>query len=97
MTTDDVKNLAQLSRIALADNEVDSLKEEIESILDYVSIVKDIVSEGGSEPSLGARYNVLRDDIISVNPGQFSTVLKEAMPHREGEFLAVKKILKQTD
>lgn len=97
MTTDDVKNLAQLSRIALSQNEAESFKQEIDSILEYVSAVKDIVSENSPEKSLGARFNVLRDDVVTVEPGQFSEVLKDAMPNKDGDFLAVKKILKQTN
>lgn len=97
MTKEEIKKLGSLSRIALSEAEIESFRSEIDSILEYVSVVKDIVSDTSSEPSVGARFNVLREDAVTVEPGSFTEVMLEAMPKTDGQFLSVKKILKQSD
>lgn len=98
MTKEEISHLGKLSRIALAPAEIDVLQTEIEAILAYVSTVTAIVSnESVSEKSVGARYNVLRPDVVTVVPGAYTEMLLSAMPNREGQFMSVKKILNQSE
>jgi aspartyl-tRNA(Asn)/glutamyl-tRNA(Gln) amidotransferase subunit C len=98
MTKEEISHLGKLSRIALIPKEIDVLQTEIEAILAYVSTVTAIVSnESVSEKSVGARYNVLRPDEVTVVSGEYTETLLSAMPHREGQFMSVKKILNQTE
>lgn len=98
MTKEDISHLGKLSRIALAPAEIDVLQSEIEAILAYVSTVTKIAAtESGDENKLGARYNVLRPDAVTVVPGSYTETLLSAMPQREGQFMSVKKILNQSE
>jgi aspartyl-tRNA(Asn)/glutamyl-tRNA(Gln) amidotransferase subunit C len=94
MTKEEIIHLGTLSRIKLSESEVATFSQEIDSILEYVSVVKNITSdEDVDDKKVGAVFNVLREDDVTNVPGTFTEVLLEAMPNREGQFMAVKKIL----
>lgn len=95
MTTDDIRTLGRLARISLTDREVESFNQEIDAILNYVSVVKDIAAGEGNTTDLGVRFNVLRTDAVTNMPGQYTERILDEMPKKNGQFLAVKKILKQ--
>lgn len=98
MTSDEIRTLGSLSRIALSDDEVETFNQEIEAIVAYVSVVKNIASGVEAQAqaqALGVRYNVLRTDVVTNTPGQYTEAMLAAMPKTTGQFLAVKKILKQ--
>ncbi len=98
MTKDEIAHLGKLSRIALAPAEIEVLQTEIEAILAYVSTVTAIASdETSAEKNVGARYNVLRSDEVTVAPGTYTETLLAALPHRDGQFMSVKKILNQSE
>ncbi len=98
MKREDIVHLASLARIRLTEQEVDDFATELPSILEYVSAVTDLVGdEAVAAPTVGARYNVLREDIITNEPGSFSKDILAEMPHKEGKFMKVKKILKIED
>jgi len=66
--------------------------------LEYVSTVKNIVADDSStEPIVGARYNVLRADEVTNEPGEYTEKLLRAMPKRDGQYMLVKKILNQDE
>jgi aspartyl-tRNA(Asn)/glutamyl-tRNA(Gln) amidotransferase subunit C len=95
MKREDIEHLARLARIKLTESEKDSLKEELSSIVGYVSTITDIVSEDASmEPQMGAVYNVFRKDEITNEPDQYTKDIIAEMPSTDGRFLRVKKILK---
>jgi len=98
MTKDEIKNLGNLARIALSEAEVATFNQEIDSILEYVSVVKDIAGPDIlSEPAVGPRFNVLRKDAVTNTPGQYTEAMLKAMPKTNGQYLSVKKILKQAE
>ncbi len=97
MTNEEIIHLGRLARIALAPGEVAVLRTEIDAILSYVSTVKNIAGDTTSAPLVGARFNVLRPDVIQNESGQFTDVLLAAMPKRDGQYLSVKKILNQPE
>ncbi|PIR98875.1 hypothetical protein COT87_02480 [Candidatus Collierbacteria bacterium CG10_big_fil_rev_8_21_14_0_10_44_9] len=98
MTKDEILHLGTLSRIALSPAEVDKFSTEIDTILEYVSTVKNIVANDvGNEPMVGARYNVLRSDRVTNEPGEYTEKLLNAMPQRDGQYMLVKKILNQDE
>lgn len=93
MTTDEIKHLGTLSRLALTDTEAAAFTNEIDAILAYVSAVSAMA--GQADKRVGAVSNILRADEVTVTPGSFSTVLLAAAPAREGQFFKVKKIIDQ--
>ena len=97
MTKDEVIHLSDLARIKLTDEEVASFQSEIDDILNYVSAIQGIVGDNTAAPTVPAVNNVMRSDEVTNKPGQYTDVLLEAAPNREGNYIAVPKILQQTD
>jgi aspartyl-tRNA(Asn)/glutamyl-tRNA(Gln) amidotransferase subunit C len=93
----DIEHLASLARIKLTDQEITGLETDLSKIIDYVSVVSEIAGDDVDlEPQVGARYNVLREDKITNEPGSFTKDILGEMPDTQDGFLKVKKIL-QTD
>lgn len=88
----DVEHLAGLARIAVSDTEKEVLRHDLEEILAYVSNVKEVVAEM-SEPEAGELHNVMRDDEGAHEAGVFTEDMLSQAPAREGNRLAVKKIM----
>ena len=61
MEKQDIVHLANLARIRMTDQEAEALKEEIASVLAYVSTVNDITADTSLTKKVGARYNVFRE------------------------------------
>lgn len=65
ITNDDVRHLAQLSSLQMSDAEVESLRADIEKIINYINQL-DELDTGGVEPTyqVTGLQNVWRDDEI---------------------------------
>jgi aspartyl-tRNA(Asn)/glutamyl-tRNA(Gln) amidotransferase subunit C len=90
----DIENLAQLARIRLSDSEKESLAKDVDSILAYVDQIK-AAPIGDFKPSAGAVKNVMRDDVVITTSAEDRERILDSAPKREGDFVAVKKILAQ--
>jgi aspartyl-tRNA(Asn)/glutamyl-tRNA(Gln) amidotransferase subunit C len=92
ITREDIKKLAELSLIDVSDSELDTLAGEIDPILGYVSEVTTLATDDASreKPEL---YNVMRDDVVTHEPRQYTEALLAEAPDRDGDYLRVKKIL----
>jgi aspartyl-tRNA(Asn)/glutamyl-tRNA(Gln) amidotransferase subunit C len=97
MNRDDIKHLASLARIRLEDSELEQFEAELPAIIDYVSAVNSIADEVDIQPNPGVRPNIFREDTITNEPNQFTKDMVAQMPHSEGRFLSVKKILNIAD
>ncbi len=93
MKREEILHLASLARIRLTEEELSSFENELSSIVEYISAVKDIAGQADIQPELTPRYNVFRKDIITNEPNQYTEDLLKEMPDTEGRFLRVKKIL----
>lgn len=95
ITPQELENLANLSRIKLSEDEKKSLLKEFDSILNYVDQLKKVDVSLDAEGRVGAVKNVTRsDEVESVSSDVRERLLDEA-PYREGDFVAVKKIIAQ--
>lgn len=95
ITVKEIESLAALARIKLDDSEKQGLTKEIDSILAYVDQIKKATVDMDYTPLPGAVHNIFRDDTIQpISAGDREGILNEA-PDREGEFVAVKKIIAQ--
>jgi aspartyl-tRNA(Asn)/glutamyl-tRNA(Gln) amidotransferase subunit C len=93
ISKDDIKHLADLSRIEISDGELETLSDEIDAILEYVGQVKSITAEEVSGVDIGPVKNVFREDIDPNEPGTFKDDLIAEFPNKSGDYLKVKKIL----
>lgn len=98
MKREEIEHLASLSRIRLSEAEKDSLEEDLSSIVSYVSVVSELVSDDISDaPQVGVRHNVFRADEITNRADEYTEDILNEMPAKEGRFLKVKKILQIDD
>lgn len=95
ITVTEIEKLANLARIKLDESEKPALTKEIDSILTYIDQIKAATVDIDFSPIPGAVHNVFRDDVAKViSKEDREDILKEA-PDREGDFVAVKKIIAQ--
>lgn len=94
MTREEIIHLAALARIELTEAEIEKFTKELSAILSYVGSVKTL-AEGAGEVGvqLGARYNVLRKDVVTNESDQYTKDLLAEMPKTDGRYMVVKKIL----
>jgi aspartyl-tRNA(Asn)/glutamyl-tRNA(Gln) amidotransferase subunit C len=97
ITVTEIEKLATLARIRLEDGEKQELTKEIDSILTYIDQIKKATVDIDFTPIAGAVHNVYREDApIVTSANDREGILNEA-PYREGDFVAVKKIIEQDD
>jgi aspartyl/glutamyl-tRNA(Asn/Gln) amidotransferase C subunit len=92
-TVEEVKKLAELSRIKIADDELEKFTSEFDATLGYISQLEKLdVShvDVGATPPL---HNVMREDGEPYAPGTFTEKLVKQFSAREGNLLSVKKII----
>lgn len=95
ITPKELEKLAFLARIELTPDDTQSLATEFGAILEYVDQLKKADVTLDTEGRVGTLKNVTRADVAStVSPSEREALLDEA-PDREGDFVAVKKIIAQ--
>jgi aspartyl/glutamyl-tRNA(Asn/Gln) amidotransferase C subunit len=86
-----------LARIKLSDEEKETLKTDIGSILGYVSEIQKVSSEventKDSPLKKTALCNVMREDEDPHESGLYTEKILENAPEREDDYIKVKKIL----
>ncbi len=92
ITTEDVKKVAILARLALKEEEISSYTEQLEKILGYVAQLQQIDTQDVPATTRAVEVtNVTRDDTSKVT--NIRDKLLDLGPQREGEFFRVPKIL----
>lgn len=93
MNIDEIKKLAELSRLTLSDAECESYIHDFKGILAYIDTIKQVPvgdSQGGDSKVI---KNVMREDTNPYTPGEFTTELLAAAPETEGNYIKVNKVL----
>lgn len=93
ISVDDVKYLAGLSSINLSDEELESLRGDIASILNYIEQLSELNTEG-VEPTyqVTGLKNVYRDDVVQ-DPGVSLDKLVGGAPDSLNNQFKVPKVL----
>ncbi|MHB1330845.1 MAG: Asp-tRNA(Asn)/Glu-tRNA(Gln) amidotransferase subunit GatC [Minisyncoccota bacterium] len=94
ISREEVLKLAKLARVEIGLGEAETLSHEFDSILKYVSEIKDAKLEG--KENLKENFvlkNVMRDDTNPHESKIYTEKLLDEAPNREGGFVKVKKIL----
>jgi aspartyl-tRNA(Asn)/glutamyl-tRNA(Gln) amidotransferase subunit C len=89
---DTVRRIAHLARVAVAENEIEHLKGELNAILAFVEKLNEVDCTG-VEPMTSATPMQMkqRDDVVT-DGGIADDVLANA-PAREGDYFAVPKVV----
>jgi len=90
-----MKKLAILARVDMTEAEMIEIGQSFDPILAYVGQIKEVSSindqdyqEVPDEP-----INILRDDVVTNQPGQFTDKIVAQMPESQDGYLKVKQIL----
>ena len=95
ISLEEIEKLAELARIKIDEGEKKELTKEIDSILNYIDQIKEATVDIDYTPTAGEVHNIFRDDIAKpISDEDRNRILAEA-PDREGDFIAVKKIIEQ--
>ncbi|MCK9486511.1 MAG: Asp-tRNA(Asn)/Glu-tRNA(Gln) amidotransferase subunit GatC [Dehalococcoidia bacterium] len=92
LTTEEVRHIAKLARIALTDEEIERYREQLSGILDHFEVLNEVDTEGVSPTAQAfALSNVQRPDEVrpSLSP---EDVLRNA-PRTEDGYLRVRAVL----
>lgn len=89
ITREEILKIASISKIALKEEEIEGLIEQIEEVLSYAQSVKEVASKVVGIPS-NTNVNSFREDVVSKFDSE--AILKRA-PEREGNYFVVPKIL----
>ena len=95
ITVKELEHLAELARIELTHADKKSLVKEFDSILGYVDQLKKVEVSMAAEGRVGAVKNVTRPDVVENTSDEDRERLLASAPQREGDFIAVKKIIAQ--
>lgn len=92
ITPEDVRKVAQLARLDLAESKISTYTDQLEKILDYVAHLQDVDTEGVAPTTRAVEVvNVTRDDEVEATPVRED--LLQLAPQREVDFYRVPRIL----
>jgi aspartyl-tRNA(Asn)/glutamyl-tRNA(Gln) amidotransferase subunit C len=92
ISREEVQHVARLARLALTDDELARMREQLDAILAYIDKLRELDVEG-VEPTAHAvpLVNVMRDDEVA--PSLPQDVALANAPDRAGEFFRVPRII----
>ena len=92
ISTSDIQHLAGLSSLALADDEVDGLRQDLENIIGYIEQLGEL-DTAGVEPTyqVTGLENVWRED--EVQPGISRDELLNLAPEKQNHQVKVPQVL----
>ncbi len=92
MQLSDIQKLAQISRVAMSDQEAEGLSKDLEATLKYID-----ESEKAPVPDdamfIPEHRNVTRDDVVTTTPGQYTEILLASAVATQDGYVKVTKIL----
>ncbi len=89
---EDIDYLANLSRIAVKEDEKDALIEKIGAILGYVSEISKVDTSSYSHAEAGEHRNIMRDDEVLAENKAIHDAILDNVPDKEGDYIKVKAI-----
>ena len=92
ISSSDVRKVAQLARLELPEDQIETYTSQLEEILSYVDHLQDIDTKNVPPTTRAIEVvNAMREDLVEVNCSR-EDILDQA-PYREGDFFRVPKIL----
>lgn len=95
MTLDEIKKLADMARVDMSQEELQGLAGSFDSILSYVSQIKEVSGDLNTERVQDELipFNVMREDKITNERGSYSQKIIDEFPDKDNNYLKVKQIL----
>lgn len=93
VTPEEVKKLAALARVKVAEDALPKFVKEFEAILAYVGQLEKLELPSASAATAPKLRNVMRDDANPHEGGIYTEKLVAQFPDKEGSALRVKQII----
>ena len=93
LSREEILKISELAHIKLADDEIETFRDQMSSVLEYVGQLSH-VDVKGIEPAahISGVSNVLRDDVVMPTDSATRQALLEEAPEREGDLIKVKAV-----
>ena len=92
LTVNEVKHIALLARVAMTDEEVEKMRDELSNILDQFQVIQHVDTEDVEPTGHSANLeSVMRDDKPADSTPKEDILAN--VPSREGDFLRVRAVL----
>ena len=92
LTSEEVRHVAALARVAMTDDEVELMRSQLSNILEHVSVLNEVDTEGVEPTGHSVDVtSVMRDDEVAESSPK-EDVLANA-PTRQDDFIRVKAVL----
>jgi len=92
LTTDEVRHIARLARLALSDEEVERYRSQLSGILDHFNVLNDIDTSDVPPTAQSLDLtNVTRPDVL--RPSMATEDVLANAPRAEGGYLRVRAVL----
>ncbi len=92
ISANDVRKVAQLARLQLSDEVIETFTPQLEEIIDFVAQLEEIDTTNVAPTTRAVEVvNVCREDVV--NTTKVREELLDLAPEREGDFYRVPKIL----
>ncbi|MCT4655361.1 MAG: Asp-tRNA(Asn)/Glu-tRNA(Gln) amidotransferase subunit GatC [Cohaesibacter sp.] len=89
---DTVKRVARLARLSVTDDEAESLKGELNSILDWVELLNEVDVENVA-PMTSVVTQEMRKRADGVTDGGYASVVTSNAPAHEDNYFMVPKVI----
>ena len=95
LTTDEVRHVAMLARLGLSDEEVETFREQLVQVLDYIAMLDKVdTSRVPPTAQILSHLNVMREDIWRLS-WPVESLLANA-PGAEGDLFRVPAVMEDT-
>ena len=92
VTKEEMRHIAALARVAMTDEELERMRDEMSNILDHFDVLQQVDTEGVEPTAHTADVrSVMRDD--EVRPSATKEDVLSNAPLREEDFLRVRAVL----
>tara|TARA_Y100001968_G_scaffold56878_1_gene47975 strand:- start:34 stop:321 length:288 start_codon:yes stop_codon:yes gene_type:complete len=92
ISSSDVRKVAQLARLELPEDQIETYTAQLEEILSYVQQLQEIDTQDVPPTTRAVEVvNSMREDLVEIN--SFREDILNQAPHREGDFFRVPKII----
>lgn len=92
MDIETVKNLANLSKISITDEEAQNVAKDLAQVLSYVDQIKNAPIED-VDMGKSLLHNNFREDVDPLQTGFYTEVLLAEAPNKQDNYFKVPKIL----
>jgi aspartyl-tRNA(Asn)/glutamyl-tRNA(Gln) amidotransferase subunit C len=93
MQLEDIKKLAEMARLDMSDQEMSDMAHDFDGILEYVGHVQEAVRMSQVDDVKFSFTNVMREDIVTNEPGFCTDKIIAQFPDQADGYLKVKQIL----